>query len=376
MTVAQRAVAPAEPRMPSTTRRREPRLLMLVSERADRRLREAVREARRPGTEYLRLEEHHGVELLDWSRLPGGGGRRSVRLSLRHAVAAARVLHRYDAVLSDGEHVGVPLAVLMRLLRISTPHVMIGHHITTAAKRPLIRALRSEAQVRRILVHSSRQMELAVRELGMPADRMALVPYCADTSFWSPRPVAEERLIVAAGQEHRDYATLAVACQGLTAQVHIALGSLHSPAAHQRRLSSWPDNVRVGFADHRTLRDLYARARVVAVPLVNTDFQAGVTTLLEAMAMGKAVVVTATAGQCDIVVDGETGITVPPGDAAALRAALERLLDSPAERERLGMAARRAVERDFTLERYAECLARHLLELASPAEGTAGGARG
>jgi glycosyltransferase involved in cell wall biosynthesis len=374
MNATQPVVARAAPRTGSTTRHHQPRMLMLVSDRADHRRREDARQGRRPRTEYLRLEEACGVELLDWSRIPGGGDRRGVGLSMRHALAAARVLDAYDAVLSDGEHVGAPLALLMRLLRISTPHVMIGHHLTTATKRTLFRALRPHAEISRILVHSGRQLEMARRCLGIADDRLALLPYSVDSAFWSPRDVVEEPLVVAAGREHRDYATLSAACRALPVQVRIAMGSLHSPGARVRCPSGWPDNVAVEFADHPTLRDLYARATVVAVPLVESDFQAGVTTLLEAMAMGKAVVVTATSGQRDIVVDGETALTVPPGDAPAMRAALARLLASPHERRRLGAAAREAVERSFTVEGYADDLAGHLLEAAGSAAPAGGGA--
>jgi glycosyltransferase involved in cell wall biosynthesis len=105
------------------------------------------------------------------------------------------------------------------------------------------------------------------------------------------------------------------------------------------------------------LRDWYARAAIVVVPLLPNDFQAGVTTLLEAMAMGKAVVVSATEGQRDIVVDGQTGILVPPGDEASLRDVLRRLLADPAERARLGQNARCAVIEQFSLDRYAYALA-------------------
>jgi glycosyltransferase involved in cell wall biosynthesis len=105
---------------------------------------------------------------------------------------------------------------------------------------------------------------------------------------------------------------------------------------------------------------------VAVVPLVETDFQAGVTTLLEAMAMGRAVVVTRTAGQSDVAVDGVTALTVPPGDVPAMRRAIERLLGSAAERSRLGAAARRAVESGFTVEAYAAALMAHCRELALP----------
>ena len=82
--------------------------LMLVSADAGESLRAEVRAGLRPCPEYLRLEDRHGVRLLDWSGLGGGPHRRSVGLSLRHAGAALAELPRADVVLSDGEHVGIP----------------------------------------------------------------------------------------------------------------------------------------------------------------------------------------------------------------------------------------------------------------------------
>jgi glycosyltransferase involved in cell wall biosynthesis len=343
------------------------RFLMLVSARADAALRDAVRSGRRPCPEYLRLEERHGVELLDWSRLRRGGDRRSGRLSLVHAAAGLRALDGVDAVLSDGEHIGVPLALGMRAAGRTTPHLVLGHHLTTRAKRLAFRLLRPQSRITRILVHSRRQLELAAAERLVPRERLAFVPYFADTAFWQPGTGREEPLVVSGGREHRDYATLAEACAGLPARVFVAAGSLHSPAARRQEPVAWPANFEAGFADHPTLRDWYARASVVAVPLIPTDFQAGVTTILEAMAMARAVVVSATPGQRDIVEDGETGVLVPPGDAAALREAVAGLLADRRRRRRLGSNAREAVTRRFSLEVYADRLARHLAEIAAAA---------
>jgi glycosyltransferase involved in cell wall biosynthesis len=343
------------------------RFLMLVSATADDRLLEAVRDGSRPCPEYLRLRESHGVELLDWSRLGTATGR-SAGLSLTHVRAALRRLDGLDAVFSDGEHLGVPLAIGMRAVGSRVPHLMLGHHLTTRAKRPVFRLLRPQGRISRVLVHSSRQLELAATELGIPRDRLDLLPFHADADFWSPRRVAEEALVLSVGREHRDYATLARACAGMSVRVRVAAGSLFSPGARRDDPPAWPANFEVAFADHLALRELYARAAVVVVPLVQTDFQAGVTSILEAMAMGRPVVVTATAGQRDIVENGVTGITVPPGDAAALRDAISGLLSDPRERRRLGANAREAVVSRFGLDAYTDRLARHLVEIsATPA---------
>jgi glycosyltransferase involved in cell wall biosynthesis len=111
----------------------------------------------------------------------------------------------------------------------------------------------------------------------------------------------------------------------------------------------------LGMVPHDELLRLYKRAAVVACPSRREGF--GVA-CLEAMAAGRPVVASAVGGLRDLVVDGETGLLVPPGDVAALRAALERLLADTGLRERLGRAARERVLAEFTWKRYAEDIRR------------------
>jgi glycosyltransferase involved in cell wall biosynthesis len=66
---------------------------------------------------------------------------------------------------------------------------------------------------------------------------------------------------------------------------------------------------------------------------------------VEAMSAGRPVVASAVGGLKTLVQDGRTGVLVPPGDAAALRAGIQRLLDDPGERSRMGEAGiQRAAE--------------------------------
>jgi glycosyltransferase involved in cell wall biosynthesis len=74
---------------------------------------------------------------------------------------------------------------------------------------------------------------------------------------------------------------------------------------------------------------------------------------LEAMACGVPVVATAVGGQIDSVVDGVTGVHVPPRDPAALAAALGELLDRPEQRAALGAAGAERARGRFAHERVA-----------------------
>ena len=87
---------------------------------------------------------------------------------------------------------------------------------------------------------------------------------------------------------------------------------------------------------------------VVAMPSLLEGFPI---VLLEAMAMEKPVVAADIDGVREAVIAGETTLLVPPKDSAALARALSSLLDQPARGLELGKAARRHVERTFSLER-------------------------
>jgi glycosyltransferase involved in cell wall biosynthesis len=75
------------------------------------------------------------------------------------------------------------------------------------------------------------------------------------------------------------------------------------------------------------------------------------TSLLDAMAASRAVVATRTGGIPEVVVDGETGLLVPPRDAHALAEAIIRLLGDESLRAAFGRAGRQRVERRFSADR-------------------------
>lgn len=96
----------------------------------------------------------------------------------------------------------------------------------------------------------------------------------------------------------------------------------------------------LGMIPHAELEGLYARAALIVCPSRREGF--GVA-CAEAMAYGRPAVASAVGGLLDLVVDGETGLLVEPGDRPALRAAIDRLLGDRELRARLGAAARKHV---------------------------------
>ena len=116
----------------------------------------------------------------------------------------------------------------------------------------------------------------------------------------------------------------------------VVIGRRYSTALRSPR-----SDVRVlGPRDHALTLGAMLRSTMTVVPsLVPETFGM---VALEAMSLGRPVVASRVGGLAELIRHGETGLLVAPGDADALRRALERLLQTPAEREAIGVAARTA----------------------------------
>jgi sugar transferase (PEP-CTERM/EpsH1 system associated) len=86
-------------------------------------------------------------------------------------------------------------------------------------------------------------------------------------------------------------------------------------------------------------------------------------TILEAMASGRPVIATAVGGNPELVVDGETGLLVPPNDPEAMAAAITKLLRESELRQQMGRAGRRCVEQHFSLDVMVRNYAKVYLEV-------------
>jgi glycosyltransferase involved in cell wall biosynthesis len=101
----------------------------------------------------------------------------------------------------------------------------------------------------------------------------------------------------------------------------------------------------------KDIAELIAAFDISVLPSLEEGFS---NTILESMAAGKPVIVTAVGGNPEAVDDGKTGILVPPRDPEALAGALLELLRNPERARALGRAARERVEREFGIGRMIE----------------------
>jgi glycosyltransferase involved in cell wall biosynthesis len=244
---------------------------------------------------------------------------------------------------------------------------MIGHVLDVPKKMAFFDGLRVHSHIDRFLVYSRWQKRFIEDRWRISPDRVAFTPFMVDADFFAPDrarsgdPLGLQAsvwpVICSVGLEYRDYPTLLAAVNGLDVHTVLAAASPWSKRPDTTAGQSLPENVTVRRFTQYDLRDLYAASQFLVMPLAPVNFQAGVTAILEAMAMSKAVICSRTPGQTDVVVEQETGLYVPPGDATALRAAIRFLLDHPEEATRMGANGRRRVLAEMSLDCYAERLA-------------------
>jgi glycosyltransferase involved in cell wall biosynthesis len=268
-----------------------------------------------------------------------------------------------DVLFATGEDVGIPLAALAAR-RAEAPRVAIyAHNLVRPRARAALRLFGAARRVARWFVLSQVQVDLLLR-LGVPPPRICLLAEQTDTAFFTPGP-AEKRprpLIASVGLEQRDYRTLAAATFDLPVDVAISGSSPDAQAMGRAFPTPLPGNMTRRFYGWPELRQLYRTADIVVVPLFPNTYAAGVTTLLEAGACARPLIVTRTAGLADYLTP-ESSRSVLPGDPAALRSVITELLADDGARARLGQAAYEQIQTRHTPAHWLDTISRHLRQL-------------
>lgn len=260
-----------------------------------------------------------------------------------------RAAAEHDAVLLDGSIGARELysdLVIAGLIRRKSRRIVISD-ATWKRGGPLDRTLMG-AGVRWIdsphtfyCVLSSEELQTFPRSWGVDPSRVRFTEFCFTlTEDELAMPTSEDGGVFAGGDSMREYGPLLEVAPGLPQRVTIASASL------QERSDG---NLTVSRVAHEEFNRLLRAASVVVVPLLRAERSAGQQTYLNAMALGKLVVVTDAPGVSDHVQDGVTGLVVAGGDPLALAEAIGWALD-PANAANAD--AIRATARAVARERY------------------------
>jgi glycosyltransferase involved in cell wall biosynthesis len=365
-----------------------PRILVLASSAQkpdDEKIRRLVAEDIVP--DALLAEDALGASSLDergLAAVAGLRGRLLRRLPVSVALSVEAWLRRdeFDVVLSWGERTAFSMALLLAFTRTRrVGHIAIlmwpfESSSSSAIKRLLKRTalpVLARRGIDRLCVPAPYQRELVTQRWRIPRSRMMKANWSVDTQFWGPMERTESNLICSVGREMRDYETLVSALRTLEIPCHIAAGtgvlneafSSFDSRASNVAAKSLPPGVTAGPKSPSELRELYANARLVVVPVMPSESDNGVTSILEAMAMGRAVVSTATVGRAQILEHDVNCLLVAPRDRIALSAAIQELWDDPERRARLGAAGRERVLAEHSIDQWLSAIRTAASEIVS-----------
>jgi len=270
----------------------------------------------------------------------------------------------YDLIISGNEGAAVLLVLLRRWFRFDTP-VVVWDLAPSSEWR--LRAFLQDLtlpKVDGIMALIAIQKQYIAERWG-PQIPVTVVGYSVDTEFYRPTvPSCSGDYLLSVGDDAgRDYETLLRAADTLPIALRIrtSMPLFLDPVRHS--------NIQIigDRFDPPAFRSLYAGCNFVILPLLpHTRNASGASTVLETAAMGKAAIVSDSDGVRDFIVPGETCLTVPAGDAGALRAAIERLCREPETCLRLGTNARQFVQDRFSTVAAARLFASAVREHAHP----------
>jgi glycosyltransferase involved in cell wall biosynthesis len=311
--------------------------------------------------------EGYAVTELFYRRARGAPGSRARRVAKLAQHAGDMLRYQRHARRADVVHfqwLTVP-QLDVGLAPRSRPLVLTAHDVLPREPRPgQLRAQRRlYARADAVVVHSQHGAE-RLYELDVHPAKVFVIPHGAFTHLAeqpSERPLPEELAAVAKPvvlcfgliRPYKGIDVLLEAWRGIEDAELWIVGLPKLELAPLRAAA--PPGVRFvpRFVADDEIPAFFRRADLVVLPYREID-QSGV--LFTALAFGAPLLLSAVGGFPEVAAKGAAEL-VPPGDPAALHAALARLLADPAARERLAAAARQAATTHYSWDRVAE---RHL----------------
>jgi len=290
-------------------------------------------------------------------------------MDLAAAWRLARVLRRLrpDVIHAHDPH-GVAMAALARSLAGPGGEVPLiaarrvdfhlkGHSFSRWKYRQVDCFIAASEAIRRMLIGDGvAPGDVVTVHEGIDVDRVAGAPRAnIHQEFWLPAdaPIVGNvaALVPHKGQRHLIEA-VPIVLRSVPDARFVIVGDGELRGALERRVHELHVEKHVFFAGFR--QDVPNLIKAFDLFVMSSVTEGLGTSLLDAMACGRAIVATTAGGIPEVVADGDTGLLVPPHDHRALAAAIVRLLTDAALRTRLGDAGLARVREQFSVERMVE----------------------
>ncbi|MGM9704832.1 MAG: glycosyltransferase [Prevotella sp.] len=279
------------------------------------------------------------------------------RMMLRNAWRILTRVDRIDAVYAT-HYRGLELIVLLRALGLFPRPVVIWHHQPVVRSRSRLREFFGRFFYRgfdRMIFFSRKLIDDSLHSPKMRPERAVLGHWGADLDFYDRirrSSSAPREGFVSTGKELRDMPTLVSAFNSTGLPLDIYIGRNTGGVNYENVFGEYPpaDNIRVhyinGLCPDALARKVDAAACVV-ICCKETRYTVGLTTVVEALALGLPVICSRNP-QIPVDFDREgCGITVPYYDREGWKQAISYIASHPDEAREMGERGRRLAERMF-----------------------------
>lgn len=267
--------------------------------------------------------------------------------------------YEYD-VLYGITHRGLELIILLRALGLYRKPIVIWHHTAVVTPSGLIRRFLSRFFYRgidKMFFFSNELLERSLVTGKVERENAFVVHWGADLDYYS-RILAlnreKNRRFISTGVENRDFVTLIKAMNGLDAECDIYTRPFMNIdyMGEVRKNTEINSNVHFNIVNKSVpeMVMLTVSSYCVLICCLNFPYTVGLTTLVEAMALGLPIIVTDNPTfEMDIKKTG-AGLTVPYNDVKGWKEAIEYMISHPVEAQEMGRRARALCESAFNLE--------------------------
>ncbi len=271
-------------------------------------------------------------------------------------------LHLYS---SESCNLGILAAKMAGVSVVTTEHLYIGKH--TFRQNTLKRL--NQHLINKIIVVADSIRESLIKEQGIDSSRIKYIPNCIDLECFHEGDYDDNFVkdlrhdyafddhtvligTIAAFFERKGHKYLLLSAKSIvkrhpnTKFIFIGEGNYREKLEILSRDLDLSKNVSFSgcFED---VSPYYSVFNLFVLPSLAEGMPLCV---LEAMAWGVPVVATAVDGSRELVVDGETGLLVPPKDVSALSKAINYMIEDPVKAKKMGMAGKKRVQRKYNLQ--------------------------
>lgn len=336
-------------------------LLIIATSKKPASFEEEIKKGLRYRIEYLQLCDYLNASFVDYDT-PGMHENQTIRsieekihLDFYWARHITKLVKEkgYDVIISMSERIAVPLGLV---LPPHVKHIAILLNALSSKWLSLIRISKVYQRWDKIITNSYAEADALKDKLKLDPEQITTIHNSIDLEFYNPTVVASsqtsERFMMSQGLSKRDYPTLIR-----------ALSTLPHVICHISAVSAWddfkagyegleiPENVKMKAYDHPyAIRNAMANCQSLIIPLKTGIgmWCAGSTSVLEAQAMGKPVIVTNLPGISEYVKDKETGFLVDGNDPVMLAEKIDFIWRKSNEAEMMGANAEVWVKENFS----------------------------